>query len=871
MRHAAGDPQCYASAHNPLHLAAGALVGSYRILAPLGAGGMGEVYRARDEKLSRDVALKVLSEDLASNADHLRRFQQEAHAASATNHPNIITIYDIGRFEETAYIAMELVDGQDLRSMQAGERPPLKNILRIAVKVADGLAAAHERGIVHRDLKPENVMISRDGFVKILDFGLAKLARTFTETESTAPHTTPGAVFGTVAYMSPEQAAGRVVDFRSDQFALGVIIYEMLTGRMPFNEATAAETLAAIIRRDAPAIPAVNDVPPELQRVVDRCLAKDPADRYASTRDLARDLREIRDRISNTSEPRHRSDRPPLGRAQRAPIWIGGAVAAVVIAIATLMNRAKPPAPLQHGPQSLAALPFQDLSQTPDGQIFTDGIAEMIRSRLSESRTIRVIPAFDRDARENPPDVARRLGAAFAMTGAVQRIGSVVHLSVSLIDARSGVQVAGQTLNGTTNDVFGLQNRAVDLILTGMNARRESRDRSIPSEISSPADQNAYVEALGLLQRAQDEKSIDRAIAMLQSLLLNARDSAPINTQLARALIYKSQMSRHPGLIQQATIYAERAVEIDDSLPEAHVWLGQVRNAAGRYADAEREYRRALELRGDYADAIMGLAETNEAMGRAADAEAMYKKGISLRPDHANSYNRYAVFLFNAGRHGEAAANFLRYTQLQPTALGFSNLGAAYQALGRYDEAQRAYERSIALEPTSDAYLNLGSVYYYTGRYADACRALEKATSLSPGSHFAWVTLGDAYRWSPDLKQKSNGAYESAINAARAAVAVNPRDAVAHANEAIALAKLGSATDAASESNTALKLDPNNQTVLYSAAVVALLRGNPDVAVGWLQRAVSAGYPISDLQRDPEFQSIHGDPAFPRPVVQKKT
>ena len=229
------------------------------------------------------------------------------------------------------------------------------------------------------------------------------------------------------------------------------------------------------------------------------------------------------------------------------------------------------------------------------------------------------------------------------------------------------------------------------------------------------------------------------------------------------------------------------------------------------------------------------------------------------------------MFLFNAGRHEEAAANFLRYTQLQPTALGFSNLGAAYQALGRYDEAQRAYERSIALEPTSDAYLNLGSVYYYTGRYADACRALEKATSLSPGSHFAWVTLGDAYRWSPDLKQKSNGAYESAINAARAAVAVNPRDAVAHANEAIALAKLGSATDAASESNTALKLDPNNQTVLYSAAVVALLRGNPDVAVGWLQRAVSAGYPISDLQRDPEFQSIHGDPAFPRPVVQKKT
>jgi len=197
---------------------------------------MGEVYRARDEKLNRDVALKILSADLAANAEHLRRFQQEAHAASALNHPNIITIYDIGHFDGTAYISMELVDGQDLRSAQAGQRMPIRNVLRVAVKVSDGLAAAHERGIVHRDLKPENVMISRDGFVKILDFGLAKLVRPITESQTTAPHTTPGAVFGTVAYMSPEQAAGRNLDFRSDQFSLGVILYEMLTGRMPFSE-----------------------------------------------------------------------------------------------------------------------------------------------------------------------------------------------------------------------------------------------------------------------------------------------------------------------------------------------------------------------------------------------------------------------------------------------------------------------------------------------------------------------------------------------------------------------------------------------------------------------------------------------------------
>ncbi|HEX7419884.1 MAG TPA: protein kinase, partial [Thermoanaerobaculia bacterium] len=672
-----------------MHLSLGALVGPYRILAPLGAGGMGEVYRARDEKLNRDVALKILSADLASNSEHLRRFQQEAHAASALNHPNIITIYDIGHFDGTAYIAMELVDGQDLRSMQAGERLPIKNVLRIAVKVADGLAAAHERGIVHRDLKPENVMISRDGFVKILDFGLAKLVHPFTENQTTAPHTTPGAVFGTVAYMSPEQAAGRNVDFRSDQFAFGVILYEMLTGRMPFSEATAAETLAQIIRHDPPPASTLNDaIPPELQRIVDRCLAKDPAERYASTRDLARDLREMRDRSSNASEPRYRSDRSAPMPARRVA-WIGAAIAAAVIV--TIIGIWKwrepavttPPMARQHGPLSVAILPFKDLSGTADSQIFTDGIAEMIRSRLGESRTVRVITGFDRASQGDPPSVARSLGAAYAVTGAVQRLGNEVHLSVSLIDAKTGEQVAGETLPGTASDVFALQNRAVNVILTGMKVRRDANERTIPAELSGAADQNAYVEALGLLQRAKDEKSVDRAIATLEKLLLNARDSAPVNAQLARALFYKAQMSRRPGLIEQATLYAERAAEIDDSLPEIHIRLGQLRNAAGRYAEAEREYNRALALRADNADAYIGLAETNEAMGHASTAEEMYKKAIELRPSSANTYNRYAVFLFNAGRHDEAAANFRRFTELMPTSRGFSNLGAAYQALGR--------------------------------------------------------------------------------------------------------------------------------------------------------------------------------------------
>jgi tetratricopeptide (TPR) repeat protein/TolB-like protein len=857
-----------------LHLTLGSLVGPYRILAPLGAGGMGEVYRARDEKLNRDVALKILSADLASNAEHLRRFQQEAHAASALNHPNIITIYDIGHFDGTAYIAMELVDGQDLRSMQAGQRLPLKNVLRVAVKVADGLAAAHERGIVHRDLKPENVMISRDGFVKILDFGLAKLVRPITENQTTAPHTTPGAVFGTVAYMSPEQAAGRNLDFRSDQFSLGVILYEMLTGRMPFSEATAAETLAMIIRHDPPSASTLNDsIPPELQRIVDRCLAKDPAERYASTRDLARDLREVRDRTSNTSEPRYRSD-GQVTMPRRRAAWIGIAIAAVVIVTIGAVLKFREPATIaipprtQHGPLSVAILPFKDLSGTADSQIFTDGIAEMIRSRLGESRTVRVITAFDRASQGDPPSVARSLGAAYAVTGAVQRLGNTVHLSVSLIDAKTGEQAAGETLNGTASDVFALQNRAVNIVLTGMKVRRDTNERTIPAELSSAADQNAYVEALGLLQRATDEKSVDRAIATLEKLLLNARDSAPVNAQLARALLYKSQLSRRPGLIQQATLYAERAAELDDSQSEIHVRLGQLRNAVGRSADAEHEFRRALELRGDNADAYVGLADTYGSMGRASAAEEMYKKALSLRPDHANFYDAYAFFLFNAGRPKEAAANFLRATQLMPSPGGFNNLGGAYQALGDYNAARQAYEKSISLGPNSDAYVNLGSLDYYDQKYAEAARELQEAVRLARGSHQAWLALGDTYRWS-GAREKAVVPYENAVKTAREAIAVNSRDAVAHATRANALAKLGQMTESDAEITVALKLDPTNQSVRYDAAVVALLRGNSDVAIDWLQRAVSAGYPVADLSRDPEFKPMRADPSFPSRVAKK--
>ena len=288
-------------------LSAGTTLGPYEILAPLGAGGMGEVYRARDTRLSREIALKVLPEEVSGDRGRLSRFEKEARAASALNHPNIVTIYDMGSADATFYIAMERVEGSTLRNLLVGGPLPVKKLLQVATQIADGLARAHEAGIVHRDLKPENVMVTKDGLVKILDFGLAKLSHAKSGSDEgfdlpSETRTSPGVVVGTASYMSPEQASGEAVDFRSDQFAFGSILYEMAAGRRAFQKKTGVDTLAAILNEEPEPIGAINpSAPAPLRWIVERCHEKEPEDRYASTRDLARELASLRDHLSEAS------------------------------------------------------------------------------------------------------------------------------------------------------------------------------------------------------------------------------------------------------------------------------------------------------------------------------------------------------------------------------------------------------------------------------------------------------------------------------------------------------------------------------------------------------------------------------------------
>ena len=327
----------------PRAVGKGTRLGPYEILAPLGAGGMGEVYRAKDERLGREVAIKVLSAELSQDASRVKRFEKEARSASALNHPNIVTVYDFGSSDGLSYIAMEKVDGETLRKLVSGGAVPIKKLLPIATQIADGLARAHEAGIVHRDLKPENVMVTKDGLVKILDFGLAKLTSTGSGSDEgsklpTVSGTTPGVIMGTVGYMSPEQASGATVDFRSDQFSFGSILYEMVTGKRAFQGKTPIDVLGAILNDEPQSIAWVNpQTPTQLRWIVERCLAKEPRQRYSSTDDLARDLATLRDHLSEATSSTGAS--PGVKPASRRRLgWIvAGALLLVAAGIGYLL------------------------------------------------------------------------------------------------------------------------------------------------------------------------------------------------------------------------------------------------------------------------------------------------------------------------------------------------------------------------------------------------------------------------------------------------------------------------------------------------------------------------------------------------------
>ncbi len=701
-------------------LSLGSKIGPYEVVAPLGAGGMGEVWRARDPRLGRDVAIKVLPDEMSRDPDRVARFRAEARAASALNHPNIIAVYDIGEDGGRAYLAMELLEGTNLRQLLDAGVPPLSKALQISCQIAEGLAAAHARGIVHRDLKPENVMLTTDGVVKILDFGLAKaspLAASHGDDEPTmsaTPVTSAGTLLGTVGYMSPEQAAGKVADFRSDQFSFGTMLYEMVTGRRAWKKATPAETLVAIMREDpAPISSGDHIVPAAVCRVVERSLAKDVQDRYASTRDLAGDVRYLLDHFSEiqaTSIVRpaaHPAVRRPTRGARRLvpPAVLGGlALAVVVIVGAALWNRLQP----GHAAiASLAVLPFENGTREPDNDYLSDGITESLIDQMSRVRALTVMAratVFRLKGSQDPREAGRKLGVGAVLTGRIFRRENRLSISAELVDVATGARLWGDKYDRPFADLLRVQDEIASVISDGLRLRLTEPEKRA---LGRHGTENAEAYELFLKGRYFFYKDTEEGYLEARRLFNQAVEKDP---KFAEAFAGAGQTY---GLMV-----------VDGYMPPAE---GFARHNEGN--------RKALELHPGLLNARFALASSRFWFDWDFDgAERDFRELVAEQDDAvAGDFRVLALLLWARGRTDEALAVMEKARRLDPGNLACKITTADYlKKAGRLEDAAALYRAAMKDEPSDPrAGFGLAEVLRRQGDVAGAIAALRKAYELA--------------------------------------------------------------------------------------------------------------------------------------------
>jgi serine/threonine-protein kinase len=746
---------------------------------------MGEVFRARDTRLGREVAIKILPERLADNAQALARFEHEARAVAALSHPNVLAIHDFGHADDVVYAVMELLEGESLDRRLAREELTWKKGLEIGAAVADGLASAHSRGIVHRDLKPANIFLTRDGIVKILDFGLVRAdsllsgdAGTQVPTAAALPETEPGTVLGTVGYMSPEQVRGEQADARSDIFSLGCILYEMLTGRRAFREKTQAETLAAILR-DHPKEPSQcgREIPPSAGSVVMRCLEKNPEQRFQSTRDLAFALREILG--GSAISFREPSIQVPTPRRRRG-IWFTALFLTVTAALAMALLFGGIRRRLFPGGagkiQSLAVLPLANLSGDPQQDYFADGMTEELITRLARlgnwSVTSRTSVMGYKGTKKKVPEIARELGVDALIEGSILREGQRVKVTAQLIEGGSDRHIWAETYERQLRNVLVLQSdiaRAiagrVGLVLTpeGKTTLESAATRTLP-----PAAFEAYVRGRHSWNK-RTEADLREGIRLFQESIDADPTWAPAYSGMADCygqLGYGSYIAPEESF-PRARAAAQKALELDPDLAEAHASLGfALMYYDWDFAAAEREFRRAIELNSSYAIAHQWYAYLLTAMERPqADTEREIAIAKKLDPLSVPINTDQAYMLYYYGKADEALKAVRAALEMNPKfPLAYFWLGRIYASQGRYPEAEKALQQIGPLRTWTPAMAVLGFLYAKEGKRKEAEGVLAEFAELEhqgryPSSYaiaVIYVGLGDRER----AFQSLDAAYE---------------------------------------------------------------------------------------------------------------
>ncbi|MCX6546195.1 MAG: protein kinase [Acidobacteria bacterium] len=849
-------------------------VGPYRIIERLGAGGMGEVYLAVDTRLNRKVALKSLT-DPSLDAPHARsRLLREARAAAQITHPNIAAIYDILDTEAHPCIVMEYAQGETLARIASRGPLPCHQVLTIASQLAGALAHAHAAGVVHRDLKPSNVVLTPDGAAKVLDFGLARVSDLEQDLASADASTCEvtlsraGVMAGTPAYMAPEQLGGHPASPSSDIYSLGATLFELLTGRKPFDAPTTRDVIYQVLAKPTPLVSAVNgSVPPVVDAIVAKAMAKDPAERYRSAAEMADDLQQAALKCAATPD-RSGSRGSTVGLAaslaaitsrRRWTAGLAGAalVAAVLVPAGFLLQERMFPVP-PVASQFVAVLPFANQTGDPAQDAVAAGFSEAIVSALEGLSAVNVLsrpadPAISPnsgDARK----AAREHGVTMLVSGSLRRVSGVPRFVVAVEDP-SGKVVSEKTYHGWTTGTSGTQAQATSDIVAALNVSLTAADRGRLSR--TPACQAAsyadYAAGRLLLDRRDVAGNVARAEKAFRSAVARDPSCAPAMAGLADACLAQYGETRDPSWIEQARSLIVNASAADPDSPAIRISLARFYLSTGKNEQAENAIRQVIEKRPFDDEPHRVLSDALDTEGRKQEADAEIQQAIRLRPNNVLNHLVQGAMLLEAQRYKDAVDTFGRVLAIQPdNAWALTNRCSAHAYLGAYEQALACYQ---ALPSDATNLTNIGVIYFALGRFREAATVCAKAVELDPGNDIKRRNLADAYAAIGD-RTSALREFEQAATLTQGMIRVNAHQPRVLARHAFYDAKLGRREEALRHASQAVELARDDPYVLYRRAVVHCLLGQPVDAVIWLERALQKDYPVRDARGDADLDPI---------------
>ncbi len=872
-------------------LLVGRTIGHYKISKRIGTGGMGDVYLATDMTAGRKAALKLLPTRFTSDAERLKRFQQEARALVGLNHPNILTVYEIGEDHSTHYIASELIEGETLRQRLLRGRMELSEAVDVAIQVASALAAAHDSGIVHRDIKPENIMLRPDGYVKVLDFGIAKLAEQ--ELPMTMPkdealllvETNLGSILGTVRYMSPEQAYGAPVDKGTDIWSLGVVLYEMITGRVPFTGETPGEAMSSILETEPPPLTSyVAQIPTELQQIISKALRKDREERYQSAHELLEALKDLHRKMEFKAEWKRSTAAPSWLRWTRSPIALVLVFLVGALALALPFYWHRNPSRSSIPEKSIAVLPFENFSDNKENSYFAAGIQDDVLTNLAQIHDLKVISrtsvmAYQKSGGRNIREIGRTLGVANVLEGSVRGTGNRVLVNVQLIDARNDRHIWAERYDRAVADSIGLQGELATQIAACLKAKL------VPEEMARfAAKPTTNSEAYVLYLTALGRDAIEAEQLYVQATTLDPTFALAY----ARASLLNSEISSNGddrARKAKARAQAEEALRLSPTLGEAHMALGLCLYwGEQKYDAALKEFQVAAATSPNNADLYNYIGGIYRRQGRWRDSVASFERALSLDPRNCN-------IAFFAGNNHLFLRNWLAATACYNRALEiapdlvFPKIGLAYLEVFRNGNpaAGRKILQNIPPDCDPDGVVTLGrwDLAILERDYATA----EKIVTDFPLEDFP--KAGDApktfYQGRTALARGDIESAQRYFAAARPDIEKRVRDdpdvAQRHARLGLLYAYMQRKEDAIREGRRAVELEPESQDAFHGAndaanlALVYALVGEPDHAITLIARLlstpgavtgpdVSNSITLADLRLRWEWDSLRSNPRF---------